>query len=177
MIQVPDRLPSKEPDEHCNARTRSGGYCKNRAGYGTDHVGVGRCKFHGGSTPVKHALYSRYRDALLGRGLGEVFDQLVNDPELKDLRQEAALLRALVIGRLKREDGSGDEAIPEIVERLSRVVKRLHEIEEGRHVYVHVSGLQVVIQQVVQVIERHVPDPDTRAAIAADLRGIRLPTG
>jgi len=30
---------------------RGGGTCGVRAGFGTDHVGVGRCKFHGGSTP------------------------------------------------------------------------------------------------------------------------------
>ncbi len=26
--------------------------CENAAGQGTDHVGIGRCKFHGGSTPT-----------------------------------------------------------------------------------------------------------------------------
>lgn len=35
----------------CGAKTRAGGLCKKVAGFGTDHVGRGRCKFHGGSTP------------------------------------------------------------------------------------------------------------------------------
>jgi hypothetical protein len=35
----------------CGAKKRSGGTCSQPAGYGTDHVGTGRCKFHGGSTP------------------------------------------------------------------------------------------------------------------------------
>jgi len=34
--------------ETCGAQTRDGGECKRRAGWGTDHVGEGRCKQHGG---------------------------------------------------------------------------------------------------------------------------------
>lgn len=36
----------------CGARTRSGGRCQQEAGWGTDHVGVGACRFHAGSTPT-----------------------------------------------------------------------------------------------------------------------------
>jgi len=47
-----EELPEKPAGEQCNARKRAGdGYCKLRAGHGTDHVGLGRCKFHGGTTP------------------------------------------------------------------------------------------------------------------------------
>jgi len=35
----------------CGARTRSGEPCRQAAGWGTDHPGVGRCKLHGGATP------------------------------------------------------------------------------------------------------------------------------
>lgn len=35
----------------CGANKRSGGVCSNYLGYGTSHPGIGRCKFHGGSTP------------------------------------------------------------------------------------------------------------------------------
>jgi hypothetical protein len=46
-----------EPSTTCDARTRSGGLCKLSAGSGTDHLGAGQCRFHGGSTPNgrKHA--------------------------------------------------------------------------------------------------------------------------
>ena len=44
-------LPTKEPDEYCNARKTDGsGYCRHEAGWGTDHTGHGRCKYHGGNT-------------------------------------------------------------------------------------------------------------------------------
>ncbi len=37
--------------EFCDARTRTGGRCRRSAGHGTEHLGVGRCTLHGGSTP------------------------------------------------------------------------------------------------------------------------------
>lgn len=44
-------LPPKDADEYCNARKTDGsGYCGHTAGWGTDHTGEGRCKYHGGNT-------------------------------------------------------------------------------------------------------------------------------
>jgi hypothetical protein len=43
----------------CAARTRAGGECRHPAGYGTDHVGFGRCKFHLGSTQNLRAAAAR----------------------------------------------------------------------------------------------------------------------
>lgn len=34
----------------CGAKTRGGYPCKLRAGHGTNHLGTGRCKFHGGAS-------------------------------------------------------------------------------------------------------------------------------
>ena len=45
-------LEKKAPGEYCNGRKRDGsGYCRHEAGWGTDHPGMGRCKFHGGASP------------------------------------------------------------------------------------------------------------------------------
>lgn len=50
--------PKLEPGYHCNAKSfehiddgpnRLTGYCSMRAGWGTDHVGEGRCRLHGGA--------------------------------------------------------------------------------------------------------------------------------
>jgi len=44
---------SAQPDyPTCGAKhTRDGDPCIKPAGWGTEHAGIGRCKFHGGSTP------------------------------------------------------------------------------------------------------------------------------
>lgn len=59
----------------CGAKTRAGGKCQYVAGHGTDHVGTGKCKLHGGASKgapkgnknaVKHGIYSRiFSDAEL----------------------------------------------------------------------------------------------------------------
>lgn len=44
-------LEQKPAGDNCNARKADGsGYCSHAAGWGTDHPGHGRCKFHGGNT-------------------------------------------------------------------------------------------------------------------------------
>lgn len=44
------RRPVGRDGARCGAKTRSGGTCTQVAGWGTDHVGEGPCKLHGGST-------------------------------------------------------------------------------------------------------------------------------
>jgi hypothetical protein len=39
-------------DERCGAVRKGRPPCKNKAGFKTDHPGVGRCHLHGGSTPT-----------------------------------------------------------------------------------------------------------------------------
>ncbi|MFC3957555.1 hypothetical protein [Halovivax cerinus] len=74
-----DDVPKLLPGWYCNARRSDDGvfvgYCSNRAGKGTDHVGDGRCSFHGGAADnagrengnYVHGAYSReFHAALLG---------------------------------------------------------------------------------------------------------------
>lgn len=49
---------AEKPDGHgrCGATSRSGNSCRKPAGWGTDHVGHGTCKLHGGNTPTHRAF-------------------------------------------------------------------------------------------------------------------------
>lgn len=60
----------------CGAKTRTGTNCKLPAGHGTDHVGIGRCKRHGGSTRnhVKHAQHIQATQAVETYGLPRQVD-------------------------------------------------------------------------------------------------------
>ncbi len=43
----------------CGARKSQGGDpSTQKAGWGTDHVGIGKCKLHGGKSPIRHGRYS-----------------------------------------------------------------------------------------------------------------------
>lgn len=47
----PDHDFGPEVHDRCNAHTRAGKRCKAWAGQGTEHLGTGRCKLHGGNSP------------------------------------------------------------------------------------------------------------------------------
>ena len=47
------------PVELCGANRQGKKPCGLRAGFGTDHVGVGRCKLHGGATPTHQRAAQR----------------------------------------------------------------------------------------------------------------------
>jgi len=98
---MPD-LESKEPGETCNARKTDGsGHCGQPAGWGTDHVGHGRCKYHGGDSPN-----------------GE--KSVLND--LEDAAEHAAVAYKLKLKEIRRkaEDGAIEEIDWQELDRLGR---------------------------------------------------------
>src|SRR5690554_1667741 len=84
----------------CGAKTRSGAPCKKQAGWGTDHLGQGKCRLHGGATPVKHGRYS----TITRPRIRELLDQFENDAEPLNLLPEVKLLRALLTDFVERYD-------------------------------------------------------------------------
>lgn len=70
------------PNPHCGATLKSGpGTCGHVAGWGTDHLGYGNCKLHGGATQTgkKHAKQLRQ----------DAWDRILSltDPALSRLAQ------------------------------------------------------------------------------------------
>jgi hypothetical protein len=80
-------------EDICGATNRHDEPCGLPAGWGTDHVGEGRCRFHGGDAPrgedsphFEHGLFSDHLseedrqtvDALGGFGDVEKLDELIN---------------------------------------------------------------------------------------------------
>lgn len=56
----------------CGARKRDGsGTCQLAAGMGTDHVGFGKCKFHGGNSPALKKAAAKEEVAERMRGIGQ----------------------------------------------------------------------------------------------------------
>jgi hypothetical protein len=85
----------------CGAKTRKGTSCQARAGHGTDHVGQGKCKLHGGATPIKSGRYSK----ITRPRLVEILADLDNDgTDPLDLEPELKLLRGLVLDYVERHD-------------------------------------------------------------------------
>lgn len=119
----------------CGAKTRGGGLCRKGSGWGTDHPGQGRCKLHGGATPIRHGRYSTIRRPEI-RALIEKHEA---DPDPLNVLPELAAARALFQDFIERYDQwreavlawhasyaeSMRPASPEMVRALNDVIDEL----------------------------------------------------
>jgi hypothetical protein len=161
------------PDRYCNARTRNGGrdqqLCRHEAGWGTDHPGIGRCKLHGGATPVRHGLYSQVTAHRLADRLAR-FRQ--DEQQLLDLREQIALQAAIILEYLAGLGETGTLAAEEaktlagLIEAVSRNIERFHKIEQSQTF--GPAEIKIVLARVVTIV-RGEADRDTAARIGRRL--------
>lgn len=98
---VHDSAAGAADPRHCGGRKRQGeGTCTRPAGWGTDHVGVGPCKLHGGNNRVKHGRYSRIKRSALRHLIAEY----EADPDPLNILPELAAERALFVDFIQRYD-------------------------------------------------------------------------
>lgn len=91
--------PVKKPYAKCGAKTRGGKKCPQKAGWGTNHVGIGKCRKHGGkSGTLTHGRYSKY----LKSRIGKLFDAMEADPDPLNILPDLAVTRALFIDFINR---------------------------------------------------------------------------
>jgi hypothetical protein len=123
-----------EKREKCGFIKKNGEPCKMPAGWGTDHVGAGCCKKHGGNggRPIVHGRYSRK----LAKRLKDKYEFYLQDPQRGTLDREYAELRALLDyfhekiaeaeenGDKLREDYTAKE-LPEIPDPVSQYTDAL----------------------------------------------------
>jgi hypothetical protein len=89
----------------CGAHSRTTQQpCKNIAGKGTDHVGQGRCRHHGGATPIKNGLYSKIHRHRIGQRMAEI----AASSDLLQLHQELAMMKVLLEQLMERDQAGID---------------------------------------------------------------------
>lgn len=173
----------------CGAATRSGGTCKKQAGWGTEHLGEGKCRLHGGATPIRHGRYSK----ITRPRIRELLDEYENDPAPLDLLPEVKLLRALLTDWVERYDEFTDAllawhdsyrvgedqgkptkvlditAAAGLVDKVGAMVDRIEKTK--REGSITLETLDHVLEQVgvelVQALQEEVPDAAARARILA----------
>jgi hypothetical protein len=164
-----------EPDNICGATTRDGAPCKRVAGWGTSHLGEGRCKAHGGADgsgrPIKHGLYSKAARS----GLAERIQRARNRP-IGELEDEVAVLRALLDDYLSDVDSIGQETVDDItklVDAIRRGADTVSKIDARDALTArHVEYLQAAVADVLTtwVPEENVDEAlhDLRSRIETD---------
>lgn len=166
----------------CGARTRSGAPCKKQAGWGSDHLGEGRCRLHGGATPVRHGLRSkvpsRYKRAR--ENLKHLIEEFENDPDPLGLLPELAVLRAVLHLHLDQAEGacpscgrSDDYKIAaNLIERIGRMVARIEKLRAKDSI--SRPELFDLVQRMALMVKWHVKDPEILEKIADDWYQLRL---
>jgi hypothetical protein len=142
----------------CGARKKNGQPCRNFAGEGTDHLGIGRCKFHLGNTPAHkaHAANVEAQQRMIQLG-GPI-----------EMRPHEALLAMLHLASghtawLREEIGELDD----LGSKKGEALTRLYGEERDRVARVAKAALDAgVAERQVALAERY------GAAIATVLRAI-----
>jgi hypothetical protein len=170
----------------CGAKTRAGGGhpCLRIAGHGTDHLGMGRCKYHGGATPTKHGLYSKIVKTKR-RADYEAAQLALREGDPKDMLDHLALLDSVILpGALDRgeaaptHEGQVDPLLVQMraIDIRSKVTKRMHDMEQSQKISFTQSELKMFMLQVVTIVAEFV-DAQTLRKIAARIGAGSLRAG
>lgn len=142
-------------------------YCGARAGFATEHPGVGRCKRHGGTSRIKHGLRSRYH--VLSPSMQERFGRHASDPELLDMRNEIVVLAALLDEALDSET-LDREICARLAEAVSKAKDRLHS-NNAKHAF-SIEQAKRWFFGVDRIIDVRVTDLELANQIKADILAI-----
>lgn len=172
----PKRINSDKPI--CGSNKKNGGICHNPAGFKTDHVGYGNCFLHTGNKQQ------------LGRGVlswdklqmetfpgviakaNQLKEQMQQDGVF-DLREHIVLMEAIALTILERAKTMEDlGAALQHIERCTKVIQRLDEIEHGRKLVIDYQGVSLILAKVEDAVKRYVPDHYTQDLIARALTGV-----
>lgn len=160
----------------CGATNRQGTPCQRPAGWGTDHVGIGKCKLHGGKTPIKTG---RYSEVLSQKLRGKI--DAIQDPESMDLLDELVLQRALLAEYLSRFDATNLQLFDisyafSWLNDIGRMVERIAKMRnESALTAAEVKYLQV---RAVDVAIKYFPnDRQKQEQFISDLFGVAANSG
>jgi hypothetical protein len=157
----------------CGGKARTGGkLCTQPAGWGTDHLGQGRCKLHGGCTPGRPLIHGRY--SLVHReSLAAKHALFLGDPAPDDLSHELALTRALLQDYLDRfMEGTpmtADESkyALEMIDAVSKLVERISRIQNATALTQ--AEVRYLVVRMADLLREYIDDPDRRAEFMGKL--------
>ena len=160
----------------CGARKRQPAYlgetCARPAGWGTEHVGSGKCKLHGGRSPGGPIVHGRYSLAHR-QSLAEKAQRFLNDPAPGDLTAELALLRALLDDYVSHF-GEGIPMRAEDVQFIASLIREVGAMVERVARILNRSALtaaevRFLAVRMADILVTYVDDPHRRTAALDEL--------
>jgi len=133
--------------------------CTRPAGWGTWHKGTGRCKLHGGGKETQPTELLVYCDPQLAPRANKIFQ----DPDILNLRKELAVLKARFETIKTQPDFSDVKLLTTLARTIGTLAARIHEMEIGRHHYIHISVTGAIINAFTEIGRKYIPDPRLRS--------------
>ena len=123
------------------------------------------------SSAIPESFYSQF----MTREQQEKFAQILKSPELLKLDTEITRLKVLA-SNLDSSDTEEKNVklLVSVHDLIGRLVATRHKMLFGEKHLVNVQAIHVVMNRIVQVIEKHVVSPAVREAIAKDLAEMDL---
>lgn len=169
---------------YCGATSTACTPCRLRAGWGTIHLGRGRCRLHGGITRVDDGRLKRggrYSEVLPAQ-LREKYQSFLEEAEaIEDVSSEIALKRSLLATYLSpalerlTEEALGDGEFP--LGDVAALLDWASEIEKGAMRLARIENLGALTQAEVSLVEmavvdvlcRYIEDEDKRLKAVNEL--------
>jgi hypothetical protein len=140
--------------------------CKNPAGFGTSHIGVGSCIYHESQDPMQLIPSAKaYLINSLDPRSSALAGAFLNDPdELYSLKDEIAYMKALLRSLVEEQKNEGYADVKTniaLIKQLTTTIESAFKMEKGIHRYVHVDVIKSYTNLFVDNMRRFIPDPTT----------------
>jgi hypothetical protein len=147
---------------------------------------AGKCR--GGHTAfgrVKKSKMAGYSKHIKSKALLAAFEEQLLDPDFKSLKNELGLLRTFAascvakmpdVDNLADLDTSSMILVLTFMKEVMTAVNAMTALEKRMEMTITASDVGVIINQVVEVMTKHIPDEDILAKIVADLGDVLLLT-
>ena len=163
--------PSKIGGKRCKRVRKTGERCKNWAAPGWDV-----CWAHGAGR--KHTMRRQRRYMFKSKSIGELFESMASDPDRLDLTEELGLLRtilATVTQRITEFNANETASVIMLASDITKTAGVLSRIEKDMESSISVEQIQVIADQFVSIIAKHVKDDTVLEAIQSELFEARVP--
>ena len=123
------------------------------------------CDLHGGKTPIKHGLYSKYRfsDPLVAANYDRLMQHYKDNPiSIKDLTPEIVLIKSYLqtlIEKAPETDAKLTDFVSQLVLRLSWIIEKHVKVNEGETINVKSYQAVVIVafDQILDLAKEFIP--------------------
>lgn len=169
--------PKKDPTDKCNARHKDD-YCNQPAGFGTNHVGTGRCKYHGGLSsgrPKKSFSAAEFLNSEIISKFESISD--VDPSTISNVDNEINVVRSsfyqYVQECVNKKFVPDPSDLKKFTDSLTRLIAVKTKLETKAKDEVP-KILIFYVNKVTTILDKYIQDPMIRKSIASEMRHIPL---